>query len=114
MNSTKVLLGRKIKQLRKEKGWTQDYLSELLGINTKSVLRIENGKTFPTIENLEKIASAFDLEIYDLFKNKALADKEILKGAIYDIINELNEYKIRILYKFLYSIRWYFWYKIPL
>lgn len=105
MNPTKVLLGRRIKQLRKEKGWTQDYLSELLGINAKSILRIENGKTFPTVENLEKIADVFNIEIQDLFKNKALAETEILKSVILDIVNGLNEDKIRMLYKFLDSIR---------
>lgn len=104
MNSTKVLLGRKIKQLRKDKGWTQEYLSELVGLNTKSILRIENGKTFPSIENLEKIAQVFKVEISDLFENKANADKDILKSLIFEIVNKLNDEKMSIAYKFLHSI----------
>ena len=74
MDSTKILLGRKIRLLRKAKGWTQDYLSEQLEINPKSILRIEQGQTFPTIQNLEKLADVFGIEIVDLFNNRSLDD----------------------------------------
>ena len=60
MNKTKILLGRKIRELRKERKWTQEYLSELLDINPKSVLRIESGQTFPTIQNIEKLSEVFE------------------------------------------------------
>jgi len=104
VNLTKSLLGKKIKQLRKNKGWTQDYMSELVGINAKSILRIENGKTFPTVENLEKIADIFGLEISDLFENKAYADKKVLLPLINNMISNLDDEKIKMLYIFLNSI----------
>ncbi len=105
MNSTKVLLGRKIKELRKSKGWTQEKLSELLGINPKSILRIEGGKTFPTIQNLEKIAEIFQIDITDLFNNKNLDDIQNLKNSILEIIQTFNDNKIKELYNFVNAIK---------
>ncbi|MBO6088607.1 helix-turn-helix transcriptional regulator [bacterium] len=105
MNKTKVLLGRKIRELRKERKWTQEYLSELLDINPKSILRIESGQTFPTIQNIEKLSEVFNIEISDLFNNKSFADIKDLKTEIYNTIETLNDYKIRVLYNFLYAIK---------
>lgn len=105
MDSTKILLGRKIRLLRKSKGWTQDYLSELLGINPKSVLRIECGQTFPTIQNLEKLAEVFEIEIADLFNNRSLDEIPNLKKVINEMIETLDDNKIRNLYNFLYAIK---------
>ena len=105
MDSTKILLGRKIRLLRKAKGWTQDYLSELLGINPKSVLRIESGQTFPTIQNLEKLAEVFGIEIADLFNNRSLDEIPNLKKVINEMIETLDDNKIRNLYNFLYAIK---------
>jgi len=105
MTSTKELLGRKIKKLRKSKGWTQEFLSEKVGINAKSVLRIESGQTFPTVQNLEKIAEIFGIEISELFNNHSLADTQELKQYILDVLDTLNPEKIRTLYNFLYVIK---------
>lgn len=104
-NSTKVLLGRKIRQLRKEKKWTQEYLSEMLEINPKSVLRIESGQTFPMIQNLEKLAEIFGIEVSDLFVNHNLEDVDVLKKYIYESIETFNEKEIRSLYNYIYSMK---------
>ena len=109
MDSTKILLGRKIRLLRKAKGWTQDYLSEQLEINPKSILRIEQGQTFPTIQNLEKLADVFGIEIVDLFNNRSLDDISKLKKDINEIVENLDDDKIRYLYSFLNAIKW-LWY----
>lgn len=105
MDSTKILLGRKIRLLRKAKGWTQDYLSEQLEINPKSILRIEQGQTFPTIQNLEKLAYVFGIEIVDLFNNRSLDDISKLKKDINEIVENLDDDKIRYLYSFLNAIK---------
>lgn len=104
-NTIKVLLGRKIRSLRKERKWTQEYLSELLEINPKSVLRIESGQTFPSIQNLERLAEIFDIEISDLFVNHNLEDTSVLKKYIYENIETLNDNEIRSLYNYIYSMK---------
>ncbi|MGG1878237.1 helix-turn-helix transcriptional regulator [Paenibacillus cisolokensis] len=49
-------LGARVKKIRTEKGLTQGYLAERLGMGRSNVGHIENGRTIPTAEALDKIA----------------------------------------------------------
>ena len=55
MYQIKSLLGAKIKSLRNEKGITQEYFAEKIGISPRSVSFIENGKNYPAPETLAAI-----------------------------------------------------------
>ncbi|MFK3908706.1 helix-turn-helix domain-containing protein [Pseudomonas monteilii] len=63
---TKVL-GRRIKGLRVDKGWTQATLAEALGCESMTVSRYERGEYAPSVEVLEQIAIVLDVEIKELF-----------------------------------------------
>lgn len=62
------LIGNTIKQLRKEKGLTQDVLSGLAGIARSHLAMIENGSKKANLETLCKIASALNMRPSDLIK----------------------------------------------
>lgn len=49
-------LGARIKKLRIEKGMTQDFIASKLGMGRSNMGHIENGRTIPTSEALDKIA----------------------------------------------------------
>lgn len=66
----KKLLGQRIRLLRKRREFTQEQLSELIGIEPLSLSRIECGSRFPRKENIEKLAQALDCTINDLFNFK--------------------------------------------
>lgn len=53
-------LGARIKKLRTEKGITQGYIAEKLRMGRSNVGHIENGRTIPTSEALDKIADILD------------------------------------------------------
>lgn len=55
----RLKIGKKIKDLRKKRGYTQDQLAELAEIDYKYLQRIE-GKTPPNlkVETIEKLAKA--------------------------------------------------------
>jgi transcriptional regulator with XRE-family HTH domain len=63
MNVINMTIGDKIKLLRKEKGWSQDELSEKIGIDGRQISRYENGKFFPSAEVIINIAQVFDVSI---------------------------------------------------
>jgi transcriptional regulator with XRE-family HTH domain len=54
-------LGKKIKQLRQEKGWSQDELAYHAQIDGRQVSRYENDKVTPSVEVVVKLAKAFDV-----------------------------------------------------
>ena len=94
----KKLLGAKIKELRKQRKYSQEYFSELIDINPRQVVRIENGESFPTAENLEKIANVFGIKVQELFINDCYGSDEELKLAILNKIATLNGEKLKALY----------------
>jgi transcriptional regulator with XRE-family HTH domain len=64
----KIKVGLKIKELRKQKGLTQEQLSELTDIDRTYISDVERGLRNIAIVNLEKISLAFEVELYELLK----------------------------------------------
>jgi len=56
-----------IKELRQERGLTQQQLAELAGVDKVTLIRIETGRGNPTVETLGKLATALGVEMADLF-----------------------------------------------
>ena len=63
----KKAFGKTLKKLRKEKGQTQEQLSEKVGMNARQISKLETGSHFPTGKNLEKICKALNVEPWQLF-----------------------------------------------
>jgi transcriptional regulator with XRE-family HTH domain len=62
-----ILLAKRIKQLRKERGFTQEELSQLLGMNTSYITQVEakqQGLSLPMVYRLAKI---FHLSLHEFF-----------------------------------------------
>ncbi|OQA19300.1 MAG: HTH-type transcriptional regulator SinR [bacterium ADurb.Bin363] len=72
-----VYFGKNLKQLRKQKKLTQEKLAEYAGLDRTYIGGIERGERNISLINIEKIAKALDIEIYEFFQNKDLIkDKE--------------------------------------
>lgn len=56
-----------VKFLRAKKGLTLDELGTLLGVTRQRVWSIENGKTWTSVETLQKLSKIFKIEETDLF-----------------------------------------------
>ena len=55
--------GKRLKELRKSKGYTQQALAEKAGIDEKHLSRVENGKYFPTYTTLNKLLNALGVSL---------------------------------------------------
>ena len=51
---------------RKERGFTQASLSELAGVSSDAVARIESGARVPSLVTLAKLAAALGVRVSDL------------------------------------------------
>lgn len=58
-----IKLGKFIAELRKEKGYTQEHLGEILGVTNKTVSRWERGNYMPDVEMLSLLSKEFDVSI---------------------------------------------------
>lgn len=59
-----------IKKFRKEKKLTQKQLATLSGIGRSTISDIENSLKSPSLDTLDKIATALDVPTYKLFFTK--------------------------------------------
>jgi transcriptional regulator with XRE-family HTH domain len=64
--STRRILAKKIKLLRFSRGWSQETLAELCGFHRSYIANIESGKHNVSLDNLERIAQAFEVPIAEL------------------------------------------------
>ena len=67
MRNIKQLLGKRIKEIRKKRGFTQEKLAELADIEIPSLSNIENGKNYPSHETLDKISCSLGVMPYELY-----------------------------------------------
>lgn len=73
-----VLLGRRIRELRHERGLTLEEVGQRTGFSKSLLSKIENAQVSPPIATLSKIAKALDVAIGYFFEEEARQD-----GAIF-------------------------------
>ena len=69
----------KIQELRKQKGFTQVELAELLYVSRTAISKWESGRGFPNIESLKAISKFFSVSLDELLSGEeilAIAEKE--------------------------------------
>ena len=64
--STRRILAKKIKLLRFSRGWSQETLAGLCGFHRSYIANIESGKHNVSLDNLERLADAFEVPIAEL------------------------------------------------
>ena len=104
MDTTKELLGRRIKELRKSRGISQDQLAERVDIDPKHLSRIEVGRGYPSLDTLEGIAHALDVEVKDFFEFTHLREDASLVEEITGMLKEASEEKLRLILKVVRAI----------
>ena len=89
MNLKKV--GNFLKELRKEKGMTQEQLAEYLNVSGRTISRWETGSNLPDIDILIHLSDYYEVDIRELLDGERRSEKmdketeeTILKVADYD------------------------------
>ena len=84
----KEVFGNNIRKARKQKGWSQEHLAELVGIGVPAISKIERGKSFPNEENLNSIITVLKIQPHLLFKDENDIDaEEVYKNILKRIDN---------------------------
>jgi transcriptional regulator with XRE-family HTH domain len=61
-------LGKRIRQLRKAKGWSQEYLANQAEMHRTYMWGVEQGLRNPSIRHLTQIADALQVTLMQLFE----------------------------------------------
>ena len=65
----KIILGKKIRSLRKSVNLTQDELGKILGHSGKVISNWENGCTEPKIDPIKAMVKFFDISYTEFFED---------------------------------------------
>ena len=60
-------LGRRVRELRKAKGWTLEQAASQAGLARSTLSKIENGQMSPTYDALKKLAQGMAISVPQLF-----------------------------------------------
>ena len=91
-------IGSFLKELRKEKGITQEQLAEILGVSGRTVSRWETGSNMPDLSVLIEIADYYSIELRELLDGERRSGKmnEELKETVMKVADYSNEEKRKL------------------
>lgn len=90
MSDISKLVGEQIRILRQNRGLSQEQLALRANLNTTFLGQVERGIKKPTIETLEKIVTALDVNFQDFFSFEKNIDRHRDTATIDKIAFELN------------------------
>lgn len=88
--NNKIFIGTKIKIKRKQKGYTQEKLAELINVSTHTISRYECGKNFPSREHMIQIANILDLSIDETYYGYHKLNEDICVDDLNRILKTLS------------------------
>lgn len=91
INTQCIKIGNKLRQLRMNKGYSQEYVAEILAVSQKTYSNMENDKTSISIEVLKKIAEEYKVDMIELLsdgkvvvQHNNFSDTSSMQGIIYN------------------------------
>ncbi len=67
--STQQKIGKRLREIRTAKGWTQEKLEELSGLDRTYISDIERGVRNPSVKSIEKLAKALRVKPAELLRD---------------------------------------------
>ncbi len=65
-------------------------MAEIAGIEPQSISKIESGKNFPLLSNLDKIANNLGIELEDFFNYEHKENAEQMRKTLLEIFDSLD------------------------
>lgn len=67
MGQLRQQFAKRLKELRKQRGITQEELALATGLSVSFIRSIEQGINAPSFDSLETLALALDINVYEMF-----------------------------------------------
>jgi len=100
----KVLMGRRIQELRKARGYSQEKIADKADISPTYLSRIECGKENPTLDMLIKLSRALGVEMWEMFDFGHVISQKELKETFQNFIRSMDEPTLRLASKIIRAV----------
>ncbi|MFI3213052.1 MAG: helix-turn-helix transcriptional regulator [Eubacteriales bacterium] len=84
-------MGKKIKKLRVEKGYTQEELAERLDLSVQHISAIERGVKVPKLETFIKIVNELDTNADYLLMDHLSMSTQLIASELYTMLELISE-----------------------
>lgn len=88
-----------LRNLRKSRKLTQEQLAELVGVDFRYISFVENARSFPSCELIEKLSKALNVNYSDLFTFDEILTRQEYEEQLHKIIRLLNDKNLQTLFK---------------
>lgn len=85
-----ILIGSFLKELRKEKGLTQEEEAEIFSVSRRTVTRWETGNNMPDLSVLVEIANYYDVDLREIFEGTRKEKK--MEKELEETVKQVAEY----------------------
>ena len=84
------VIGGFLKELRKEKGITQEQFAEIIGVSSRSLSRWETGSNMPDLDVLILIADYYEVELREILDGERKSEK--MNQELEDTVLKVADY----------------------
>lgn len=84
------VIGNKIQEARKNKGYTQEYVAEKIDKSVDTFRGIENGRSVGSVSTLLNICNLLDITFDEIFYDLLNKKEVILDKKLYEDFQKLN------------------------
>ena len=90
-------LGREIKHKRKDKGWTQEHLAQLVDLTPRSIMYIENKGQHTSLNAFYKLVTLLDISVDEFFYPDRHNGEDERRKHIDRMLNGMDEKELIII-----------------
>lgn len=91
------VIGKRIQEIRKKCGLTQERLAEKLSVSVGYISQLERGITRVNLDTLSNISSELDCDIIYFLTDVTINDKNFLNDELAKIFNDMNSSQRKML-----------------
>ena len=90
-------LGREIKRKREAKGWTQEYLAQLVDRTPRSIMYFENRGQHPSLNTFYQIVTLLDISVDQFFYPDRQNTESDCRQHIDILLNSMDEKELTVM-----------------
>ena len=90
-------LGREIKRKREEKGWTQEYLAQLVDRTPRSIMYMENRGQKPSLNVFYQLVTLLEISVDQFFYPANESSTSDCRKHIDMLLNSMDEKELTII-----------------
>lgn len=93
-----VIIGNRIKQARKSKGFTQENLAEKMDVSIAFLSKIETGKMHINLERLSQICNLLSVTEGEILNGASVKSNDYLIPEFYDLLKSCSPENQKLIY----------------